>query len=62
MIYGMPKKRLLELRDIRVERLMNEQKSLENMQKQQEAEQERQSREQERENARNKILAGTDGY
>ena len=32
------------------------------MQKQQEAEQERQSREQERENARNKILAGTDGY
>ena len=57
MIYGMPKKRLLELRDARVERLMNEQKDMEKMQKEQEAEQERMQREQERENARNQILA-----
>ena len=59
MIYGMPKKRLLQLRDTRVERLMAEQKSLETMQKEQEAEQERQARAQERENARNQILSGS---
>lgn len=59
MIYGMPKKRLLQLRDTRVERLMEEQKSLEKMQKDQEAEQERHARAQERENARNQILAGS---
>ena len=62
MIYGMPKKRLLQLRDTRVERLMEEQKSLEKMQKQQEAEQEKQARAQERENVRNQILAGPEGY
>ena len=62
MIYGMPKKRLLQLRDTCVERLMEEQKSLEKMQKQQEAEQEKQARAQERENARNQILAVSEGY
>lgn len=57
MLYGMPKKRLLELRDTRVERLMAEQKDMEKMQRDQEEAQERIQREQERENARNQILA-----
>ena len=61
MIYGRPKKRLIELRDTRVERLTNEQKELEKLQKDQEAEQARAAREQERMNARNQILAGSDG-
>ena len=52
MIYGMPKKRLLELRDARVERLIDEQKDMEKMQREQEVEQERMQREQEREAAR----------